>query len=676
MPTLSLRAIPGRAAVTAFLRSHRHWLGRLALGGLAVPALWQVAQLLRLFATRLTHPVDLEWMEGGLLYEATRILEGLPVYPPPEAGYVPFPYPIGYPLLLAGLGSVFGVDYALARAISVVATLGAAYVLARQVHAHYASDGARWLMVALALGGMAAGFPVVDGWYDLARVDSLSAALVIAAAGGVAERDLTPRRAISMGALLAAAVLTKQSAAPLAVWVVLYALVRHGKRGVWLAGTAAGVFGLSLALLQAWTDGNYWFYTVTLLKDHQVRPHRVREAHDVLLAFAPYALFLPPGAVLLALRRRLSSRSILWLGLLCASWAFGVVSFGKDGGYYNALIPAVWLVVPTALLLVRDALRAGEDTDLGWTVRWFSATAVSILVLTQIYPFERFRVTEAARRRAAALDERVAALQGSLFAPLFPHLATRNGKGVHQIHIEAHNDFAWAKLPVREPYQKYLASLSPDFVLLDGTESTADIVFHDYVIFEHLVPGRFDTRTSIGWSVAPRILLEKRAPARNHRVVFDFENGSLDGWELEGTSLRRTSSGSGRGQGRIHGVVGRRYLSSYHSQRGDAPTGSALSPSFELDRSHLGLRVGGGFTDQTRVELVVDGRVTHTALGLSREALYEVAWDVSAHRGKQARLRVIDRGRRGWGHIMVDHVVLYERAAPDRPGRSTSPPKR
>lgn len=662
-----------RPSLSNFFRTRRRWVSRLVMGGLALPALWHVCQLLYLFATRLNHPVDLEWMEGGLLYEATRILEGLPVYPPPDSGYVPFPYPIGYPLLLAALGFFFGVDYALARGISVAATLGAAYVLARQVHAHYGADNARWLMTALTLGAMGAGFAVVDGWYDLARVDSLAAALAIVGAAGVAAQALSRRRALLLGAVLAAAVLTKQSAAAVAVWVVLYAVVRHRRRGLWLAGAAAASFGLALGVLQWWTEGNYWFYTVALLKDHRVHPQRIRDAHAVLLAFAPYASLLLPVAVLLALRRRLSSRSILWLGFLCASWGFGIVSFGKDGGYLNHLIPAVWLVVPTALLLARDALRSGEDTDLAWTLRWLVATAMSLLLVLQVYPAKKFRVTSAERSRAKALDRRISVLEGSLFAPLFPHLATRNGKGAHQVHIEAHNDFIWANLPYRQAYERYFASLAPDFVLLDGTEGLADIVFRDYVIFEHLLPGRFDTRTSIGWSVAPRILLERRVPLRKQRVVFDFEDHDLEGWELRGSSLRRTSSGPGRGQRGVQGVVGRRYLSSYHPRRGDAPTGTALSPPFEIDRSYLGLRVGGGFSERTRVDLMVDGDVIRTALGLDREVLYEVAWDVSRHRGKLARVRVVDEGRKGWGHIMLDHVVLYERAAPAPSGRSTSP---
>lgn len=631
---------------------------------LAIPAAIPTLRLVQIVATRITYPLDLEWMEGGLLYEASRIQEGLPVYPPPEEGYVPFPYPIGYPLLLAVLGWVFGVNYALARSISIVATAVAAALLAREVYAHYAGDRLRWLGVAFTVGALAAGFPLVDGWYDLARVDSLAAALVVGAAALVTTETLSVRRAVGVGLLLAASVLTKQSAAPLVAWIVLFTVAKHRKPGFLAAAVAAVAFGVALGILQLVTDGQYWFYTVKLLEGHKVRIHRVQEAHRVLLQFAPYALALPALAALLAVRRRLSSRALLWLGLAAASWAFGVVSFGKDGGYLNNLIPAVWLITPAALLVLKDATRAGEETDLGWALRWLGALGFAVLLAQSEVSVRRFAVTRSMRARAEALDRRIAEVEGTLFAPLFPHLAHRHGKGQHQIHVEAHNDFAWAGMTFRGPYRKYVERVSPDVVLLEGTESTADVVRRHYVTFEFLTPRIYDTRTRIGWSVVPRFLMRKRPGRRNERVVFDFESGRLEGWEVKGRV--QLASGAGRGQSTVRGVVGTHYLSSYHSHQGDATTGSAMSPPFVLDRPMLGLLVGGGFLDDTRVELVIDEEVVFTALGSQSEVLEEVAWDVSRFQGKEARLHLVDEARGGWGHVMLDHVVLYEPVAPAR----------
>ena len=56
----------------------------------ALALAWAVL-LLVVFAWRLFFPLELEWMEGGMLHQARRIQLGQSPYPPPSADYVPFP---------------------------------------------------------------------------------------------------------------------------------------------------------------------------------------------------------------------------------------------------------------------------------------------------------------------------------------------------------------------------------------------------------------------------------------------------------------------------------------------------------------------------------------------------------------------------------------------------------
>jgi levanase len=86
-----------------------------------------------------------------------------------------------------------------------------------------------------------------------------------------------------------------------------------------------------------------------------------------------------------------------------------------------------------------------------------------------------------------------------------------------------------------------------------------------------------------------------------------------------------------------------------------------ISPRFVIDRPHMSLRVGGGFHRGTRAELRVNGRVERTAVGIweQQETLTRVVWDVSAFRGKEAQLYLIDEDSGSWAHLVCDHVVLY-----------------
>ena len=86
-----------------------------------LPALWQIYELAWTMYQRFGYNYDLEWMEGGMLHHALRIRSGVGIYVPPSIDFIPYLYTPLYPALLAMLGKVFGLSYALGRAISIVA---------------------------------------------------------------------------------------------------------------------------------------------------------------------------------------------------------------------------------------------------------------------------------------------------------------------------------------------------------------------------------------------------------------------------------------------------------------------------------------------------------------------------------------------------------------------------
>src|ERR1700720_4363162 len=63
------------------------------------------------FARRLVYPYDLEWMEGGMIGHALRLVEGQPIYAEPSARFVSFAYTPLYPIVLRLLAPLTGVGY-------------------------------------------------------------------------------------------------------------------------------------------------------------------------------------------------------------------------------------------------------------------------------------------------------------------------------------------------------------------------------------------------------------------------------------------------------------------------------------------------------------------------------------------------------------------------------------
>ena len=160
----------------------------------------------------------------------------------------------------------------------------------------------------------------------------------------------------------------------------------------------------------------------------------------------------------------------------------------------------------------------------------------------------------------------------------------------------------------------------------------------------------------------------------------DFENG-YTGWKSEGAAF-----GSGPATGDLPGRQGRAYVDSFGS--GDADTGTLTSDEFTVSSSYINLRTAGGkhpynpqatgpwghilldevrasdtkaspFADNTSVNLVVDGKVVASATGNNSGTLEWTSMDVSAYKGRKARLVIEDHNgdAEDWGHLMVDQIL-------------------
>lgn len=622
---------------------------------LALLALGHVILLASIVLGRLTYPLDIEWMEGGVLTMASRIQHGLPLYTAPSAGYVPFPYPFGYPLLLAALGTVVGQSYVLGRIVSIGFVALSMLLLGREVARAHATPAFRWAFGLAGAGFLAAGFPVVDAWYDLVRVDSMAFGLVVLAACTVSTASLTRTRLGVAAASLALAANTKQNVAPFVVAIVLFACWQHRRRGLMVAGLALGLFLLGFGAAEVLSGGWYAFYTLQLMAGHRVEVPRIYEGLGMLLRFAPYAPLLPIVAARLAWLRQLSPRAVLWGALALLGWGFGASGMAKDGAHVNSLLPAVWFTPAFLLILCGDAFFSLDSSRVARLVRVLGPALLGVDLFCLWYPARNHRLREREWQHARAFEAYVRALPGRVHAPTTPFVASDTGKGLDQLHAQSLGDLKWAKLPYRERYATFLEQSRADWVIVSGRETGIELVYERYQLVDELAAEKYDVTTTVAWRVRPRWVLRRPRLLPRARVLFDFE-AELTGWSLKNF---RALARPPRGQGPFWGGRGQ-VLDSFHRRLGDRAVGQALSPSFTLDRTCLSLGVGGGAGKDTRVELEVNGKVVRTASGLEHDALHFVDWDVGALRGELARLRVVDQSRDRWGFVTLDDVVLSD----------------
>ncbi|MER6184200.1 GH32 C-terminal domain-containing protein [Streptomyces sp. NPDC001652] len=68
-------------------------------------------------------------------------------------------------------------------------------------------------------------------------------------------------------------------------------------------------------------------------------------------------------------------------------------------------------------------------------------------------------------------------------------------------------------------------------------------------------------------------------------------------------------------------------------------------------------------SQETSVNLIVDGKVVQSATGSNSETLDWASFDMRPYAGKQARIQLVDMNTAGWGHLLADRFTAADTAA-------------
>jgi fructan beta-fructosidase len=111
----------------------------------------------------------------------------------------------------------------------------------------------------------------------------------------------------------------------------------------------------------------------------------------------------------------------------------------------------------------------------------------------------------------------------------------------------------------------------------------------------------------------------------------------------------------------VSGKEGYLFVNSFHG--GDDPQGTLTSPGFKIERDYINFLIGGGgFKGETCMNLIIEGKVVHSATGPNTEPggseiLDWQTWDVKDQKGMEAKIQIVDNRSGDWGHILVDYIV-------------------
>ncbi len=398
------------------MRETQRWQRALADLPIAAMAVGILVLLVRTVYARIGHPYDLEWMEGGMLLHAHRVLDGEPLYVMPEVDFIPFIYPPLYPWVVGMLGHVFELGYTLGRAVSFAGVVAAGAAIVAAVRWERGGWGP-------ALGGAAlffACYPDSGSFFDLVRNDGLLMGLVAWAL--VLARWEKVRWA---GLLLFLAFATKHASAiyglPAIIWLWRCAGRPRAMRYlIWSAGPAL-LFTVIMSLI---SGGLFLSYILEVPAAHPfVLKRFLRTAPIELCKALPWTSGLA-GLTLLIMCKRLGRGGKYWLAQGLLGILLCMVMRGHHGGYLNVLMPGTWFLALWAGLAV-TALRHRWP---GLPVQLATAALVAWQLWAVRWDVVRYAPTTADRLAGDAIVERLREIEGPVLAPWSPYLPKQAGK--------------------------------------------------------------------------------------------------------------------------------------------------------------------------------------------------------------------------------------------------------
>jgi hypothetical protein len=374
---------------------------------------------------RMGYPFEIEWMEGGVLTEVQRVLQGRPLYVAPTLGYIPFDYTPLYLWVAALPARVMGPGFTALRLTSFAASLGCFALIFVLVRRQTASVTA----ALIAVGLFAATYRLGGAWLDIARADSLFLLLVLAAILALDRGRAGVRGWALAGTLLGLAFLAKQTALVVAAPLLLYALLSDRRRFLALAGALAVVVGGSTLLLNARSAGWYGYYVFGVAGGHAIDPRLTFRfwTRDLLTPFAPATLLALAYLVLPAPEGRPAGRGFhaaAIAGLAGSAWWLRMFPVCYD----NDLIPAF---AGVAMLAGFGWQRLRGPGSSATGVARLVAIAVLIQFATLAWSPRDQLPTRADREAGMMLVENLRRAPGRLLVPSHPYLTARAGKPEH-----------------------------------------------------------------------------------------------------------------------------------------------------------------------------------------------------------------------------------------------------
>lgn len=376
---------------------------------------------------RLLFPYEIEWMEGSLLDHVLRIYQGKQLFVAPSIEMVNWQYQPLFYYLAAGAMHLFGVTYLAGRCVSFISIVIASSLIAFLIRRETKS----WWYAFLGSSLLFAAYGLTGYWYEIARVDSLMLAFLLASVTFIILRRDTLFIMLS-AFFLALAFFTKQQAffyaAPVILWLFL-----ANRRNAIIFGIALIFFVAAGIFLFSLDNGKWYLYYI-----FRIPQSMGNSLHwdKTILVFPSYLFTQYAAGTLLILFFWITNRSESkeWIRSVTGLCTLLVITavlqlgmhIGHPGTYKNVAMPFAAMMALVIPLAAYHLMKAG-DTG----VKYFVTAIVFIQLAGMFYSFNHVslvKITKKDYEAGEAFFTELHSIPGNVFFPQHGYIIHDGGK--------------------------------------------------------------------------------------------------------------------------------------------------------------------------------------------------------------------------------------------------------
>jgi 4-amino-4-deoxy-L-arabinose transferase-like glycosyltransferase len=413
------------------VRAAQNWLAAVAV---AVILLFLAAA-----AMRIPYPYELEWVEGTMLDQTNRVLEGKQIFVKPSLEFTPFFYPPLFFYFSAAVSLLTGPGFLPLRLVSLFATLGCFLLILLFVKKETKSIHAG----IIAAGLFAATYRISGDWFDVGRVDMLFVFFLLLSAY-VLRFGKSSRALISAGIFAVLSFLSKQAALLVFPALIIAGIILHKRKSVIFITTIAALTTASMLSLNITSDGWFWYY-LKLAGQHQFlqgSDHIFNAITKPLfsvfyIAWLAAAIYLFNECIV-----RRTKKGLFYLLFLIGALSSSIFSILHSGGYWNVFIPTYAVV---------SILSGTSFTKISTNSKHAAKMAIAAcaLMLAQLFLLASFSTAQMLPdENDYAVGEKtlelIKSFPGDVFVPTHSYLAAFVGKKTYA-NIQPIWDIARAK---------------------------------------------------------------------------------------------------------------------------------------------------------------------------------------------------------------------------------------